>query len=172
MSMPAFAPSPTINPSWRYTEDWSRPEFDPGDLQLAADRRSALAVDRAERRIAVLFALGARITIRIVAPGDLAGLRARGGDLVLDVADLGASRIVLRLDDAEAADAWAMRLERLLTEDSETKGGRSSAAVWFGHHLGGDPRRVARARRRSRRCLNSIRCRPFVIRNDVALALT
>jgi len=45
------------------------------------------------------------------------------------------------------ADAWATRLERLLIQDTETKGGRSSAAVWFGHNLGGDPRRVARARR-------------------------
>jgi hypothetical protein len=105
------------------------PEFDLGDLQLAADGRSALAVDRAGHRIAVLFALGDRITIRIVAPGDLAGLRTRGRDLVLNLADLGASWIVLRLDDAEAADAWATRLDRLLSQDTETKGGRSAAVL-------------------------------------------
>jgi hypothetical protein len=105
------------------------PEFDPGDLRLAADKRSALAVDRAERRIAVLFALGDRVTIRIVAPGDLAGVLARGGDLVLNLADLGARRIVLRLDDAEAAHAWAARLDRLLIRGSETQGGRSAAVL-------------------------------------------
>ncbi len=58
------------------------PDFEPGDLRLAADQRSALVLDRGERRIAVLFALGDRVTIRMAAPGDLAGTAARSGDLV------------------------------------------------------------------------------------------
>ena len=105
------------------------PEFEPGELRLAADKRSALAVDRGERRIAVLFALGDRVTIRIVAPGDLAGAAAHGGDLVLTLTDLGARRIVLRLGDAELAQAWAARLDRLLIRGTETQGGRSAAAL-------------------------------------------
>lgn len=105
------------------------PEFDPGDLRLAADRRGALAVDRSERRIAVLFALGDRVTIRILAPGDLAGVVARGGDLVLTLTDLGAHRIVLRLGDAEAAQVWAARLDRLLIQGTELQGGRRAAVL-------------------------------------------
>ena len=105
------------------------PEFELGDLRLAADKRSALAVDRGERRIAVLFALGDRVTIRILAPGDLAGATARGGDLVLTLTDLGAHRIVLRLGDAEAAQAWAALLDRLLIRNTETQGGRSAAVL-------------------------------------------
>ena len=105
------------------------PEFKSGDLRLAADRRSALAVDRSERRIAVLFALGDRVTIRILAPGDLAGVVARGGDLVLSLTDLGARRIDLRLGDAEAAQAWAVRLDRLLIRGTEPQGGRSAAVL-------------------------------------------
>jgi len=105
------------------------PEFDPGDLRLAADKRSALVVDRGERRIAVLFALGDRVTIRIVAPGDLADAAARGGDLVLALTDLGARRIVLRLGDVEAAQAWAARLDGLLIQGTEPQGGRSAVVL-------------------------------------------
>jgi len=105
------------------------PEFESGDLRLAADKRSALILDRGERRSAVLFALGDRVTVRIVAPGDLAGVAARGGDLVLTLTDLGARRLILRLGDAEAAQAWAARLERLLIRSTETQGGRSAAAL-------------------------------------------
>lgn len=105
------------------------PEFEPGELRLAADKRGALAVDRGERRIAVLFALGDRVTIRIVAPGDLAAAAAHGGDLILTLTDLGARRIVLRLGDAETAQAWAARLDRLLIRGTETRGGRSAAVL-------------------------------------------
>ncbi len=105
------------------------PEFEPGELRLAADKRSALIIDRAERRSAVLFALGDRVTIRIVAPGDLAGVAARGGDVVLTLTDLGARRLILRLGDAEAAQAWAARLDRLLIQATEAQGGRSAAAL-------------------------------------------
>jgi len=105
------------------------PEFEPGELRLAADKRSALILDRGERRSAVLFALGDRVTVRIVAPGDLAGVAARGGDLVLTLTDLGARRLILRLGDAEAAQAWAARMERLLIRPTETQGGRSAAAL-------------------------------------------
>ena len=49
------------------------PEFEPGELRLAADKRSALILDRGERRSAVLFALGDRVTVRIVAPGSPRG---------------------------------------------------------------------------------------------------
>ena len=105
------------------------PEFEPGELRLAADKRSALILDRGERRSAVLFALGDRVTVRIVAPGDLAGVAARGGDLVLTLTDLGARRFILRLGDAEAAQAWAARLDRLLIRSTETQGGRSAAVL-------------------------------------------
>ncbi len=105
------------------------PEFEPGELQLAADKRSALILDRGERRSAVLFALGDRVTVRIVAPGDLAGVAARGGDLVLTLTDLGARRLILRLGDAEAAQAWAARLEGLMIRSTETQGGRSAAVL-------------------------------------------
>ena len=105
------------------------PEFEPGELRLAADGRSALAIDRGEHRIAVLFALGDRVTVRIVAPGDLAGVAARGGDLVLTLTDLGARRLILRLGDVAAARAWAARLDRLLIRSTETQGGRSAAVL-------------------------------------------
>ncbi len=105
------------------------PEFEPGELRLAADKRSALIIDRAERRSAVLFALGDRVTIRIVAPGDLAGVAARGGDVVLTLTDLGARRLILRLGDAEAAQACAARLDHLLIQATETPGGGSAAAL-------------------------------------------
>jgi len=105
------------------------PEFEPGDLRLAADKRSALAIDRGKRRIAVLFALGDRVTIRIVVPGDLAGAAAHGGDLVLTLTDLGAHRIVLRLGDVVAAQVWAAQLDRLLIQGTEPQGGRSAAVL-------------------------------------------
>jgi len=105
------------------------PEFEPGELRLAADKRSALILDRSERRSAVLFALGDRVTVRIVAPGDLAYVAARGGDLVLTLTDLGARRLILRLGDAEAAQAWAARLDRLLIRSTEAQGGRNAAAL-------------------------------------------
>jgi len=105
------------------------PEFEPGELRLAADKRSALILDRSERRSAVLFALGDRVTVRIVAPGDLAGVGACGGDLVLTLTDLGARRLILRLGDAEAAQVWAARLDRLLIGAAETQGSRSAAAL-------------------------------------------
>ncbi len=101
------------------------PEFEPGELRLAADK----ILDRGERRSAVLFALGDRVTVRIVAPGDLAGVAARGGDLVLTLTDLGARRLTLRLGDAKAAQAWAVRLDRLLIRSTETQGGRSAAVL-------------------------------------------
>ena len=104
------------------------PEFEAGELRLAADKRSALILDRGERRSAVLFALGDRVTVRIVAPGDLAGVGARGDDLVLTLTDLGARRLILRLGDAEAAQAWAARLNRLLIQATETQGGRAALA--------------------------------------------
>lgn len=105
------------------------PEFEAGELRLAADKRSALMLDRGERRGAVLFALGDRVTVRIVAPGDLAGVAARGGDLVLTLTDLGARRLILRLGDAEAAQAWAARLDRLLIRSTKTQGGRGAAVL-------------------------------------------
>ncbi len=105
------------------------PEFAPGELRLAADKRSALILDCSERRSAVLFALGDRVTVRIVAPGDLAGVGARGGDLVLTLTDLGARRLILRLGDAEAAQAWAARLGCLLIGAAETQGSRGAAAL-------------------------------------------
>ncbi len=105
------------------------PEFEPGELRLAADKRSALILDRSERRSAVLFALGDRVTVRIVAPGDLAYVAARGGDLVLTLTDLGARRLILRLGDAEAAQAGAARLDRLLIRSTEAQGCRNAAAL-------------------------------------------
>ena len=97
-----------------------------GWRRTSAARSTSIAV---ERRIAALFALGDRVTVRIVAPGDLAGVTAHGGDLVLTLTDLGARRLILRLGDAEAAQAWAARLERLLIRSTETQGGRSAAAL-------------------------------------------
>lgn len=104
------------------------PDFEPGDVRLAADKRSALAVG-GERQIAVLFALGDRITIRLLGPGDLAGAAARGGDLILTLTDLGVRRMVLALGDAETARAWAARLDRLLIRGIETQGGRNAAVL-------------------------------------------
>lgn len=90
-----------------------QPDFAVGDVVVARDRRGALAFDRAGDQLAILFAVGDRMTSRVIRPEDLRRCHAAGADLVLTFVDLGAGRLVLHFATSAEAAGSADRLERL-----------------------------------------------------------
>jgi hypothetical protein len=88
-----------------------QPDFALGEVIVGRDGRSALGFDAQGKRLALLHSVGDNVAARLLWPDDLRSSRARGGDLVLALADFGARPIRLRLGDAGKAEQQRRRIE-------------------------------------------------------------
>ena len=90
--------------------DW--PEFRSEQVLLDRDGRAGLLIGAAGQYLAAVYAIGDRIASRLLAPADVRRCRlVQDDEVALELADLGAARIALRLADGAAAAACLQKLD-------------------------------------------------------------
>ena len=94
-------------------------DIEPAEVVLATDRRAALVADASSRAIGLLVVRGDSVVPRLLREGDVVSAsierdrRSAGSVVSIALADFSLKQAMIRVDDAQTAQRWAARLERL-----------------------------------------------------------
>ena len=94
-------------------------DIEPAEVVLATDRRAALVADASSRAIGLLVVRGDSVVPRLLREGDVVSAsieqdgRSAGPVVAIALADFSLKQAMIRVDDAQTAQRWAARLDRL-----------------------------------------------------------